>query len=269
MAGLREEFTKAWWLRPLFREPLRFVARAVAGRPGAHAYRLRPVDATVLVRHDQSDAFVIHEVFRSGFYTPPDPVRAILPAADEPIDVLDLGGNIGLFGLRIRSLYPRARIVAFEPEPDNARLLRRTIELNGAEDWEVVQACAAPAEGTLEFLDGSAGLSRIPDPGERGTITVPALDVFGYFDGVDLLKMDIEGGEWAILGDPRFPAAAPRAILLEWHSYHCPQDNPRRAAAQRLRELGYAVAHEHEPPEGDPDPYYGAGTLWAWREEPE
>jgi FkbM family methyltransferase len=216
-----------------------------------------------MLRHNRSDAWVMHEVVRDSFYAPPGEVKALLPAAPH---VLDLGGNIGFFGVLLFATLPGVRITAFEPDPGNLELLRRCIEANGRTDsWSVVAACASASDGELGFLSGLGALSRVPEAGQPPDITVPAVDVFPYLQGIDLLKIDIEGGEWEILADERFASAAPPAILLEWHSYGCATDNPRTAAARALEALGYTVRHEKPSPVGDDDPLYGAGTLWAWR----
>jgi hypothetical protein len=95
--------------------------------------------------------------------------------------------------------------------------------------------------------------------GAPGTIEVPMVDLFRYLDDVALLKMDIEGGEWPILADPRLARAAPRVIVLEYHAHCCPEPNPRVAAKRQLEELGYLV--EDSDTSVAPD----VGLLWAWR----
>jgi hypothetical protein len=52
--------------------------------------------------------------------------------------------------------------------------------------------------------------------------------------------MDIDGGEYAILSDPRFAALRPRAIVMEWHSTDEHRDG-RAWCLDSLRQLGYAA----------------------------
>jgi len=254
-------------LRGLVREQLRFVAFEGARSRRVQAYRLRAFDARVFLRHDGTDAYVLHEVVRDPFYTVPEPVRKVLPGADATLSVLDLGANLGFFGLRILSLYPQAQITAFEPDPDNAEILRRCVAANGYDGtWQVVQAAAATADGEMPFTAGQGALSRMPLPSESATTTVPARDVLSLIASAQLVKIDIEGGEWALIGDERFGKPGPPALLLEWHSYQCPGDNPRRVAREMLERNGYTILHEKPAPVPDDEPFYGAGTLWAWRE---
>jgi FkbM family methyltransferase len=272
LSGWRDDWRRARWLGPLVRERRRFMLNEALRRGGLHEYRLASHDATIVLRHNGYDAHVLHEVMRDEFYSPPAAVRELLSSRDGTLRALDLGGNIGCFGLLVLEMYPSAVLTAFEPDPSNLEVLKRCIARNGYEGrWQVVEACAAAADGETSFVGGQAALSRIPLPGDvtgdAPTLTVPMVDVFPYVTGVDLVKIDIEGGEWALLNDPRFDAAHPGAILLEWHSYDCPGDNPRRVAAQRLEALGYTVLHEKPAPVPDSEPLYGAGTLWAWRGE--
>ena len=74
----------------------------------------------------------------------------------------------------------------------------------------------------------------------------------------DLVKMDIEGGEWEILRDPRFAASPPRAIVLEYHPHPSAPD-PRAAVEGLLRDAGLT---EQAPIFHRAD---GHGMLWAWR----
>jgi FkbM family methyltransferase len=260
------QWRRARWLSPLVRERRRFMVNELFGRGGTHEYRLRSQDSVAVLRHNRYDAHVLHEVLRDPFYSPPAEVGRRLP--DRP-NVVDLGGNIGFFGLLVLDRYPEATVVSFEPDPANVALLRRNIARNGHEDrWTVVEACAGPADGETPFVGGQGALSRMPLPGDgtgdAPTMTVPIVDVFPYLSDAHLLKIDIEGAEWALIGDPRFSEVRPSAVLLEWHSYDCPEDNPRRAAAERLQALGYTVLHEKPPQVPDSEPMYGAGTLWAW-----
>jgi FkbM family methyltransferase len=264
---VKERLRRAWWLRGLVRERLRFLTFEAARTHRARPYRLTAFDARVFLRHDGTDAFVLHEVVRDPFYTPPEPVRQVLPPPDQTVSILDLGANLGFFGLRMLSLYPKAEITAFEPDAENADILRRCIAANGHDGtWQVVEAAATASDGEMPFTAGEGALSRMPLPSEAATTTVPARDVLPLMASAQLVKIDIEGGEWALIGDERFGNSGPPALLLEWHSYHCPGDNPRRVAREMLERNGYKILHEKPAPVPDEEPFYGAGTLWAWQE---
>ena len=83
-------------------------------------------------------------------------------------------------------------------------------------------------------------------------------DVLALVGAADLVKMDIEGGEWTILGDARFRHAPPRALVLEYHPHLCPGDDTRAAAVAALTAANLHV----QPVRHGRDGY---GMLWAWR----
>ena len=69
--------------------------------------------------------------FAAGTYEPP--VQQALADCLKPGDVvLDVGANVGFIAVIAAKLVgPAGRVVAFEPVPENARLVRRNARLNG------------------------------------------------------------------------------------------------------------------------------------------
>jgi FkbM family methyltransferase len=86
------------------------------------------------------DAYLVGEVF-GGQYDLPDVVGERLARLDRPARVVDLGGNIGLFGLHIHGKLA-CRVTSVEPDPRNAAILRRCVAANPHLDWEIVEAAA-------------------------------------------------------------------------------------------------------------------------------
>jgi FkbM family methyltransferase len=235
----------------------RFVLREWFGQGRVGRYRLRDGDFDVLIRHGTPDAATLGEVFYRRDYEFPPEVLAALKALGRPPVVVDLGANIGLFDLWVLRSFPDAEIVAIEPDPANLAVFRRCVAINDpSTSLEVVPAAAATREGTVPFAAGRAAVSRITH--DDGTQDVPAIDVFPYLERADLIKIDIEGGEWAILNDPRFAALRPAALVLEFHPYMAPSRDPGRAAADLVGRTGLETA-------AGVDYGFGQGMLWAWR----
>jgi FkbM family methyltransferase len=256
-----------------------FFLREALGREEVRRYRLRENGLLVELRHGTGDVVTLGEVFHDHQYTPTGEIEAAL---GEVSSVLDLGANIGLFGAFAAARWPRAEIVAFEPDPANAELHECTIAANGLQDrWRLVRAAAAAAPGRAEFVSGGVALSHLADITERGPgesqpasgedppgapgllpgavkIDVELRDVVTQLAETDLLKMDIEGGEWAILGDARFRERPPRAVVLEYHPRFCPGDDPAAAAEAALAQAGLRVQSIWRGADGH-------GMLWAWR----
>jgi FkbM family methyltransferase len=224
--------------------------------------------------------WVLEEIFRFRVYEPPAAVSRALAALERPVRILDLGGHVGFFAMFMRGLLPDPSIVSFEPDPRNFDSLRRCIEANGLEQrWRAIEACAATADGTAAF-QSSFHLSRIAAPADdslgafqsrvggtfpflEGTSLLSAerrevacRDVFPFLAEADLVKIDIEGAEWAILADHRFAELEAVALVLEYHPIGAPPD-PDRALQHALERAGYQVTL---PVRG-----VDAGMAWAWK----
>jgi FkbM family methyltransferase len=246
------------------RERTRFLRGQLAGH-GTARYELRRRPGVFHLRHGSGDVLILNKIFArdsaTSSYEPPAAVAAALDATGGP-RILDVGANIGLFGVYALGRWPEARITSFEPDPDNFRVLDLTVGANQREgSWDDVPAAVSNADGELQFAPGDGAKSHLsPTAADEATITVPAVDFFGRLgDGVDLVKMDIEGGEWQILADPRLASAPVRVIRLEWHTLLCPEDDARTAAIDLLRAGGF-------PNVVDGDRQHGRnGVLWAWR----
>jgi FkbM family methyltransferase len=234
------------------RERASFMGRQLRGR-GVASYRLHN-GLRVSVRHGTPDMSIFTRVFWRRIYDPPVELRERLR---RPLRVLDLGANIGLFSA---SLGPEATVTAVEADHNNAVLLEEMVTANGL-PWNVINAYAGAQNGAIRFIGGQHCFSRADESGEP----LKKIDVFPLFEGVDLLKMDIEGGEWEILHDPRMADLGPSVVVIEWHIESCPDANPASAARAALRAAGYAHIAVPNEPGGPPAEFRECGHLWAWR----
>jgi FkbM family methyltransferase len=242
------------------RESPTFFLRELFRPRGTRLYQLRENGNRVALRHAAQDGATLAEVFYRHDYHPPADVAA---AIGEPGLILDLGANIGLFGAFAIARWPKSEIVAYEADPANVEVHEQAILANGLGDrWRLVSAAAGAHAGVVVLAAGRAMGSFVvaagTDPGVP-TIEVPVRDVLPEVCAADLVKMDIEGGEWEILLDPRFIQRPPRVIVLEYHPHLCPEGAEPRAMAERvLADAGMNAAsiwHRDD----------GYGMLWAWR----
>jgi FkbM family methyltransferase len=115
---------------------------------------------------------------------------------------VDVGCHLGGTLSRLLSLAPRGSHAAFEPIPYKAAWLRRKFP-----EVEVHEAAVGAAAGPVEFYvqEARSGFSgiRLHDPeGRVHTLRVPCVRLDDALDPgrrVDLLKLDVEGGELAAL----------------------------------------------------------------------
>jgi FkbM family methyltransferase len=252
-------------LGTLVRESLPFVRRELQSRSVRGRYRLRRSGQTIMIRHGTLDIPTLAEIFLERQYEPPPALAQYLENLGRPPQIVDLGANIGLFGAFMRSRLPQARLTAVEADPENAAVHRDVVAANAAEAvWHLIEAVASVSNDEVAFLAGENVFSRAAEPGSAGNARlVEGLDALPVLGEADLAKIDIEGGEWAILGDSRFQELSPKTLVLEYHSHLCPGPEPRQVALELLREAGYEVELRTERTTD-----YGTfGMLWAWKPE--
>ena len=151
------------------------------------------------------------------------------PSRGEAPSIVDLGANIGLATLWFKLAYPRARVLALEPDPAIFSVLERNVRSNGLTDVELLNCAAWKSEGELAFHPDGADGGR--SGGNAGGLKVRAVAVDRLLAGreIDFLKIDIEGAETEVL-----PACRPilphvGAMFVEYHM--------ARSAPSRLGEL--------------------------------
>jgi FkbM family methyltransferase len=244
-----------------------FLVRELRAR-GPQAALLYPLrrapQIRVAVRHGTGDVVTLGEVFHDLDYEPPAAVATHLEAQGAHLRVLDLGANVGMFGAWAHHRWPGAHVQAFEADPDNADTHALTIAANPAlsERWVLERAAAGAADGEARFVPGGVALSHLAGAGDDSAaqIVVPVEDVLPALAAADLVKIDIEGGEWALLSDERFATDPPPVLVAEYHPHLCPGPGDARTTALALLDrAGYTtipVAHSDD---------HGAGMVWAYR----
>lgn len=258
-----ERALAALLLAPLVSPSARFVIREVGRRRVTADYRVRAGGPRFAFRHREHDLATLAEVFGRRDYAIPAEVRATLAPRDVPLRVLDLGANSGLFVVfLLAELGDRFSVDSFEPDPRSFVTLQRTQALNSAlVEWRLHRSAAGLTEDKMTFLADGSPSARIVAPQTPGTVTVDVVDVFPHLRNVDLVKIDIEGGEWGILSDPRFRELPNlRAIVLEFHPRNDDAMAPsaREEAVDLVRNAGMRVAQVQEFANGH-------GLLWALR----
>ena len=167
--------------------------------------------------------------------------------------VVEAGANLGYFSLILAKLVgPQGRVIAYEPDPMLAALVRRNAAVNGYTNITVRQAACSDAAGRAMFYRSpvSTGDNRLfphgPDD-DSFEVELVRLDDDLAALGVetfDLLKMDIQGAEpLAMQGLSRFLSEAPpRKMLIEFMpSGMLGMGNDPRAMIELIRASGYEI----------------------------
>jgi len=167
--------------------------------------------------------------------------------------ILDCGSHIGLSVAWFKQRFPKARIIAFEPDPESFQLLQTNVANNGLEGVELLNLAVAPARGTARFYGdfgvaaptGSAHSLRQDWGAQRSdqSILVNTVPLGDYITGpVDYLKVDIEGAETEVMKSIRTRLHLVRAVGLEFHGTGREAVADEEDLVRLLRDSGFQVS---------------------------
>jgi len=202
---------------------------------------LTPVEMEL--RPGGMDRYVFYEtVLRRDYF--------IHGATPRPGDlVIDVGGNIGGFTIvAAQRVGPTGRVIAIEPEPAAFDQLVANVRRNGLQNVTPRRAAIGARAGVIVMRCLSRCLyttafspTDIPPP-DKPDIQVPVIPLDQLLteeriDRCNLLKIDVEGGEYDIL-DALSKEAANRIdrIVVE---YHPAPGRQYQELFHRLQALGY------------------------------
>lgn len=139
-----------------------------------------------------------------------------LSKSGDPVNtILDIGANVGLFGIAARHYFPSAKIHAYEPNFMFEKYLK--VQANSAGvDYYMEAVGKNKGRVNLDFNpDSVQSRSSENEAGSIPQITLrEALDRIG--GEVDLLKMDCEGAEWEMFADTENWKRV-RNLSMEYH----------------------------------------------------
>ncbi|MEO6873552.1 MAG: FkbM family methyltransferase [Opitutaceae bacterium] len=254
LLGRRDEAAAVQRLFPLLRRPKH--------QPGTITWQNHPLcyaDASALY-HQLSDIYI---------------ERAYDFTCDQPAPrILDVGGHIGLASLRLRQLFPHARLTTFEPDPVLANMLRTNLAAAGDAATELIVAAAWSSDGSRAFAatgDDSGALA------DHGSLQVSTVDFARFcLEPVAFLKLDVEGAEFELIEHLAATGALSqvRRVFIELHEW---QDGPPRfhSLIGRLATAGFnyrlrsAALFGAEPQPGGFTAVGHPGNLvalYAWRD---
>lgn len=170
----------------------------------------------------------------------------------------DIGASIGYFTIAVAARFgDRVSVVAIEPQPGPVRALTRSVAVNGYRNVRVLPLLLgdAPGEGRLHVPSRSVHASLMPRARPRAVVSRPmttldALVAGGRAPVPDVIKIDVEGAELAVLRGARATLARHHpAVIFESDA------NARRFGYERadllafFRDCGY-TSFFHLHPDG-------------------
>lgn len=170
-----------------------------------------------LVREGTSDEFVVKEVF-GGTYN---------KLKVKPGDVvIDFGLNIGMFTCWAITKGAK-EVYSYEPEYDNFCLAEQNVKLNGLENKAHLFNAAVVGNDDKKRsfsinLKKNKGAHSLVAKRGRDTVDVDCVNFNDIVSKVnpDIIKMDIEGGEYECLKNIQCNLAGVRELIMEFHHAH-------------------------------------------------
>jgi FkbM family methyltransferase len=146
--------------------------------------------------------YVMKQIYLFGIYEKPY-INYLSSFPQEIIKtVVDIGANIGNYTIALKNAYPNSTIHSFEPNSINYQRLKYNIELNNFKNIKVNQLGLSDKKGELKlfFDEKNMGAATLAENvgSMHETILLDTLDNYcsqNNITNIDLLKIDIEGGE--------------------------------------------------------------------------
>jgi len=167
------------------------------------------------------DLYVFLEVFGRKFGAVYDPALG-----GDPRLIVDAGANVGFASAMFANRFPKARIVAIEPDVKNCEVFRRNC--GGYDNVKLLHAAVWYRSGRMkiENPDDASFLFRVTeDAGETGGIpalTFPEILANAGADVIDILKLDVEGAEKVLFEHGQEWLRRVRLMIMELHDGYIP-----------------------------------------------
>jgi len=166
--------------------------------------------------------------------------------------VVDIGVNKGYFSLLAAKLmHDCGRVLSFEPNPDNCYWIRRSIEANNYKAVKLFELALSDKEGEATFYPGKRSgwgslyfypVKAEPDQKPITVKTATLDDILSRQDinGVDLIKIDVEGAELLVLkgAEETLKKAKNVKLLMD---IDLKDDGQRHELFDFLRQCGFKV----------------------------
>jgi FkbM family methyltransferase len=207
-------------------ELLRFAVKLGLPEPAVWRVCPRQVSYPLCARlHGSSDMPVFDQIFIRQEY-------ACLRDLKQPSLVLDLGSNVGFSAAYFLSVFPKAFVVAVEPDDRNLAMCKSNLAPYGNRVL-LLHGAVWSGSTSLRLLRGTCGdgldwATQVAECNEEaGKDNVQAWDVgslidMSGFSVVDLLKVDIERAELSVFGESSgLWLRKVRNICIELHGKDC------------------------------------------------
>ncbi|QYH38003.1 FkbM family methyltransferase [Algoriphagus sp. NBT04N3] len=136
--------------------------------------------------------------------------------------IIDCGSNFGFSIIYFRSIFPKCKLVGFEPDPSIFKILCKNLEVYNLKNVQLFNSAVWSSAGFIDFFpNGSLGGRIDNNPINRSEIIqISCLELSGFINKrVDFLKIDIEGAELDVLYSIEDHLNLVQNLFIEYHSF--------------------------------------------------
>jgi len=152
--------------------------------------------------------------------------------------VVDVGANVGVYTMFMaKSVGRGGTVIACEPDPNNQVTLRENVILNGLTQIQNEEVAVGESDGEVRFLTGLGTVSRVSSGEDGVTLAMRSLDSLCAGRDPVLVKVDVEGGEDAVLRGAN--DAMQRGMPLVWQLEVPAEPRDDEPLYVLLRDKGY------------------------------
>lgn len=165
----------------------------------------------------------------------------VMPHVPERRCVVQAGGNVGVYPLRLAKLFER--VYTAEPDPENFDCLERNVEdVLNIDPWYAAFGDGKGECTTVHVEPGNCGAHRIVSGTEGALIiTIDSLEV-----APDLIWLDVEGYEWFALRGAEETIRLHRPLIVtEEKGLGELYGAPDAAIGEYLSDFGYQCVSAH------------------------
>ncbi len=215
-----------------------FPARHLAAAFGARHYHAKVRGAIdVKIRTRNSDAKVVRQVFVAKDYdlhryaqfdAIQKAYRSIIDSGKTPL-IIDAGANIGASTVWFARQYPKAQVIAIEPEPANAALCRENI--SHCPNARLVQAAVGGEPGRVALSGSCDAWAFQTKRQEAGTVDLVTIcDLIASVPDAQafIVKIDIEGFEADLFSANLDWLDTVDVVIIEPHDWMLPGQGSSR-----------------------------------------
>ncbi len=190
---------------------------------GEAQLRIKNIQHPITLRPNTSDVPLLYHIFVEEEYN--------IKPKKEPLFIIDAGANVGFTAVYFANKFPKARIIAIEPEESNFKLLQKNTE--AYPNVRCIKAGLWNSDTKLRITNlekNSKWGFQVEETTEDGPATCDAVSINLLMkeegkEEIDIAKIDIEGAEKELFAKNYQWLSKTNLMVIEFHDHMKPDSS--------------------------------------------